>query len=307
MVSHTSSAALKAGLSMIFTGALVLGAASAPALAAAKGGPPKGKAEKGHSSGFKSSRGRNATPPAVTEDNDDDGVPNNIVDGGDNRHPSGRDRSVENGGSVNQGRSGADPDRGTNGGADKPGGRGGVDRIDQDGNNGCGNDDDFEDDNNGRCGGKRRNGTRGNQDRGTNPEDRGRPGSVPGGTGSGGTGTGGTGASDVPVPSAVLGVELVRPGDLAAPATLGSLLGGEPGQDARVLGVEVSRGLDPRASISALANTHEVPSRQPASSGWLPHTGWSADGMTQVALMLLGAGGTVVLASRRQPAVARTR
>ncbi|MDP8991952.1 MAG: hypothetical protein M3N31_02695 [Actinomycetota bacterium] len=289
-------------MSMIFTGALVLGAASAPALAAPKGGPPKGKAEKRHSSGPKPSRGRNATPPAVTEDNDDDGVPNNIVDGGDNRHPSGRDRSVEKGGSVNQGRSGSDPDRGTNGGADKPGGRGGLDRIDQDGNNGCGNDDDFEDDNNGRCGGKRRNSTRGNQGRGTSPENRGRPGSVPGGTG-----TGGTGASDLTVPSAVLGVEVLRPGDLAAPATLGSLLGGEPGQGARVLGVEVSRGLDPRASISALANTHEVLGRQPASSGSLPRTGWSADGMTQVALMLLGAGGTVVLASRRQPAVARTR
>ncbi|HLF41791.1 MAG TPA: hypothetical protein VI854_10015 [Acidimicrobiia bacterium] len=40
-----------------------------------------------------------------------------------------------------------------NGGADKPGCPGGVDRSDQDGNNGCGNDADFEDDNNGRCGG----------------------------------------------------------------------------------------------------------------------------------------------------------
>lgn len=29
-----------------------------------------------------------------------------------------------------------------------------MDLLDQDGNNGCGNDDDFEDDNNGNCGGK---------------------------------------------------------------------------------------------------------------------------------------------------------
>ena len=31
-------------------------------------------------------------------------------------------------------------------------GSGGVDKLDQDGNNGCGNDDDFEDDNEGWCG-----------------------------------------------------------------------------------------------------------------------------------------------------------
>ncbi|MFN2587680.1 MAG: hypothetical protein ABR613_06155, partial [Actinomycetota bacterium] len=42
----------------------------------------------------------------------------------------------------------------SNGGADKPNGPGGVDKADQDGNNGCGNDDDFEDDNEGWCGGK---------------------------------------------------------------------------------------------------------------------------------------------------------
>ncbi len=33
-----------------------------------------------------------------------------------------------------------------------PGVRGGLDVLDQDGNNGCGNDDDFEDDNEGWCG-----------------------------------------------------------------------------------------------------------------------------------------------------------
>jgi hypothetical protein len=87
----------------------------------------------------------------VTEDNDSDGVPNNVPDDGDNRHPSGRDRSVENGNSGNQGNSPSDPDGMSNGGADKPGGTGGVDQHDQDGNNGCGNDDDFEDDNNGKC------------------------------------------------------------------------------------------------------------------------------------------------------------
>ena len=97
---------------------------------------------------------------SYTEDTDtnDGGTRNNVADEGDNRHPSGRDRSVEQGGSGNQGRSESDPDdndRGperTNGGADKPNGPGGDDLADQDGNNGCGNDDDFEDDNEGWCG-----------------------------------------------------------------------------------------------------------------------------------------------------------
>ena len=92
----------------------------------------------------------------TTEDNDknDNDTPNNVADEGDNKHPSGKDRSVENGGSGNQGKSESDPDGDENGGPDKPGGAGGDDLADQDGNNGCGNDDDFEDDNNGNCGGK---------------------------------------------------------------------------------------------------------------------------------------------------------
>ncbi|MDQ3915282.1 MAG: MSCRAMM family adhesin SdrC [Actinomycetota bacterium] len=97
---------------------------------------------------------------AYTEDDDtnDGNTPNNVPDDGDNAHPSGKDRSVENGGSGNQGSSESDPDddgRGpdrSNGGPDKPNGSGGVDKADQDGNNGCGNDDDFEDDNEGWCG-----------------------------------------------------------------------------------------------------------------------------------------------------------
>ncbi len=88
----------------------------------------------------------------------------------DNQHPSGKDRSEEPGGSGNQGKSesapddnvgpmrnecGASPASDPRGGCtDKPGGSGGMDLQDQDGNNGCGNDDDFDDDNNGHCGGK---------------------------------------------------------------------------------------------------------------------------------------------------------
>ena len=98
---------------------------------------------------------------AYTEDNDtnDGGTPNNVSDEGDNAHPSGKDRSVENGGSGTQGKSESNPDDSKGPmryegalGDDKPNGPGGTDLADQDGNNGCGNDDDFDDDNNGWCG-----------------------------------------------------------------------------------------------------------------------------------------------------------
>lgn len=70
-------------------------------------------------------------------------------------HPSGKDRYVENGDSGTQGKAAHDPDGDYNYGVDQAGEDGGLYLIDQDGNNGCGNDQDFEDDNNGRCGGVR--------------------------------------------------------------------------------------------------------------------------------------------------------
>ena len=94
------------------------------------------------------------------EDNDtNDGTANNVEDDGDDAHPSGKDRSVESGGSGTQGKSESNPDdskgpqryEGARG-DDKANGPGGTDLADQDGNNGCGNDDDFDDDNNGHCG-----------------------------------------------------------------------------------------------------------------------------------------------------------
>jgi hypothetical protein len=136
-----------------------------PALAHHKdghdGGPPHGSdsSQSQQSSGGGSDHDGDADSDPnteYTEDNDtnDGGTPNNQPDEGDNRHPSGKDRSVENGGSGNQGKSESDPDGNSNGGRDKPNGSGGLDLADQDGNNGCGNDDDFEDDNNGNCGGR---------------------------------------------------------------------------------------------------------------------------------------------------------
>ena len=117
-------------------------------------GPGMAHHKSGHEGGPKKDK---SSSSGVTEDNDsnDGGTPNNVADDGDNKHPSGKDRSEENGNSGNQGNSASDPDGDSNGGPDKPGGSGGVDLADQDGNNGCGNDDDFEDDNNGNCGKKK--------------------------------------------------------------------------------------------------------------------------------------------------------
>jgi hypothetical protein len=72
-------------------------------------------------------------------------------------HPSGRDRHCEPGGSGTQGRARSEPDADGRGpdrndrGTDEPGHDGGLYPQDQDGNNGCGNDHDFEDDNEGWC------------------------------------------------------------------------------------------------------------------------------------------------------------
>ncbi len=101
---------------------------------------------------------------AVTEDNDTgDSFPNCPQTPPDpSRHPSGKDRYCEPQRAGNQGGAKSDPDddgRGpdrSNGGVDQPGGPGGAYDWDQDGNNGCGNDQDFEDDNEGRCLGRRK-------------------------------------------------------------------------------------------------------------------------------------------------------
>ncbi|HJR44721.1 MAG TPA: hypothetical protein VJ927_03895 [Actinomycetota bacterium] len=109
--------------------------------------------ETNHGAGADNDGDADSDPNTAHEDD------HTTADEGDNAHPSGKDRSVENGGSGNQGRSESNPDdskgpmryEGTQG-DDKPAGPGGTDLADQDGNNGCGNDDDFDDDNNGWCG-----------------------------------------------------------------------------------------------------------------------------------------------------------
>jgi hypothetical protein len=143
--------------------ALVLVAAT-PALAHHKDDHDKGgkpSSSTASDSGDKDGDADSDPNTAYTEDNDtnDGNTPNNVSDEGDNAHPSGKDRSVENGGSGTQGKSESNPDDSKgpmryegNIGDDKANGPGGTDLADQDGNNGCGNDDDFDDDNNGHCG-----------------------------------------------------------------------------------------------------------------------------------------------------------
>jgi hypothetical protein len=154
-----------AGLGVIMVIVALVALMTVPALAHHKDGHEQGNDKESSSQSSGSDHDGDADSDEdtqYTEDNDtnDGNTPNNVEDDGDNAHPSGKDRSVENGGSGNQGKSESDPDddgRGpdrTNGGPDKPNGSGGVDAADQDGNNGCGNDDDFEDDNEGWCGGK---------------------------------------------------------------------------------------------------------------------------------------------------------
>lgn len=79
-----------------------------------------------------------------------------VIDTSPSQHPSGKDRNNEPGNSYPQGKSGSNPD---GNGVDKPYPAGGKlpqtqGEADFDGNNGCGNDNNFSDDNNGNCGGK---------------------------------------------------------------------------------------------------------------------------------------------------------
>jgi hypothetical protein len=141
--------------------ALVL-AGMVPAMAHHKsdhaGGPPA-TVQGGGGGGDKDGDADSNTETALADSTSADAQPDNY-----NQHPSGKDKSGEAGGSGTQGKSESDPDSGDNGGIDKAGGLAteGGDTDDQDGNNGCGNDDDFEDDNNGNCGPKPGNGGGGN-------------------------------------------------------------------------------------------------------------------------------------------------
>ncbi len=218
---------------------------------------------------------------AYTEDDDtnDGNTPNNVPDDGDNAHPSGKDRSVENGGSGNQGSSESDPDddgRGpdrSNGGPDKPNGSGGVDKADQDGNNGCGNDDDFEDDNEGWCGRKPKPAPPAVAAEGPCDADATMPGTQP---------CKDDGSKPCDADATMPGTQPcdkneadVRPNVVTRP--------GKPAVPTVVLGERLARPEQPAAPLAA---------RQPAQplGGVLPFTGASLLAFVGAGLILIGAG-----------------
>ena len=226
-------------------------------------------------------QGADPTRTRLNKDSDsnDGGTPNNVSDGGDNAHPSSKDRSVEPGASGNQGRAAHDPDDDgngpdrSNGGLDQPGGPGGVDLADQDGNNGCGNDDDFEDDNEGRCLGRQSpGGPNPGRPEGPNPAD-------PNFAGPGG-----------PNPGAPEGPNLASPGrpNAAGPHPNGDGRGdGALGSDSAGSGGSL-RDLSPPPLVWALSSL-PPPSSWAATLARLPaklaHTG-----MSSVVIVLIGLG-----------------
>ena len=132
-------------------------------------GSPAFAGDKGQGDEHRKDRTESTTvrPDSATDDDDSiaDSAPADAD--ADNAHPSGNDRHEDKGA---QGHSNSTPDQNGSGperdyqGTDKSyevtaDGLGGVDKEDQDGNNGCGNDDDFEDDNEGLCLGREKSST----------------------------------------------------------------------------------------------------------------------------------------------------
>jgi hypothetical protein len=133
---------------LVFNVALLLALAS-PSLAGEK--PSKGNGSKQSSTDHDGDADSDSVTHDTEDEDDNDGdTRNNIPDDGDNEHPSGKDRSVEHGGTGNQGNSESNPDDSKGPmrferelGDDKPNGPGGMVLAVQDGNNGCGIVDDF--------------------------------------------------------------------------------------------------------------------------------------------------------------------
>ena len=175
-----------------------------------------------------------------------------------------------------QGRSLSDPDGDTNGGADKPGCTGGVDAGDRDGNNGCGNDADREDDNNGNCGG-------GNGQVPDNepPLDEG-PGDEPGQQEDGDDATDDTGTDgvDVIVEGAGLESESATPAAVAADTTT-----------ADTAAVTVPDDTTPEPETQVMGETLTAPDT-------LPRTGATVGGLALLGGLLVGGGRLTVLARK---------
>jgi LPXTG-motif cell wall-anchored protein len=287
-VQHTTTRA--AAVAAVATFGLV-GGFALPAAGAGKSAQAPGAAVAAEHAAMRSQG--DGQEPTWTEDNDtnDGGTPNNVPDEGDNQHPSGKDRSVEPGGSGNQGRSPSDPDddgRGpdrSNGGPDKPNGSGGVDLADQDGNNGCGNDDDFEDDNEGWCG---RNPKRANVTPPPAPEATDGDDDDTGGGSVGGSTLLLADDGEEEAPAEVLGTTTVIP--FGAPAVLRAATGTEG---------EVLSAMAVAPTVSA-RSTGAVAAATVVPAGTLPRTGGDPGSLLVVAIALVAAGGGLTATTRRQ-------
>jgi hypothetical protein len=233
----------------------------------------------------------------------------------DNKHPSGKDRTVENGGSGTQGRSASDPDGTDNEGPDKAGYDGGLDKADQDGNNGCGNDDDFEDDNRGNCLGRegapgqaKTPGAAVGGEEGQPSEDEELDGTtIVGGTGGTDATVGGTdstsgsqagseedGAAVIASTSTVGGARVLGSSATRSPSATAFTPAGAPKAD--VLGSAVTR------QLGALAADGAADSGSDSGFGSLPRTGVALATMALLGLALAGIGTVVTRLSRSDAA-----
>ena len=152
--------------------------------------------------------------------------------------PGSADREVEPGGSGYQGKSNSNPD---GEGVDKPYAAAGQDaetqgESDYDGNNGCGNDTDFADDNNGNCG-------KPDKDRG--PDDGGEGGGEVAATGG---------------ENKTTGNALATTGEVTSGQTAG-----ETASSAQVLGIQIERSAAPAASAAVATNA--APAEGAAAGG----------------------------------------
>ena len=187
--------------------------------------------------------------------------------------PGNANRDVENGGSGTQGKSHSNPD---GEGVDKPyeaAGQAAESQGDSDfdGNNGCGNDADFADDNNGNCGGLKKGHTK-EREEGGSTEVGGETGSKP--------------IVHTPQTDVLANGETVtQPAGTAA--ALGSVA---DTQGAQVLGVQYER---PAAAAAAGAETRPVARVLSAGAergAALARTGSGLGLLAVVALVLIGAG-----------------
>ena len=284
--------------------ALLVGLLAPAALAHHRTEHTQGNTTESTDSGDKDGDADSDSNTAYTEDNDtnDNNTADGMSDEGDNAHPSGNDKSVENGNSGTQGRSESNPDDSVGPmryegdlGDDKANGPGGTDLADQDGNNGCGNDDDFDDDNNGWCGKPTETDTDTEVEGSTENKPCDADATMPGTQPCGGDIVQGDTITDKPCPlTGFMGGVL---GELCGPVDVGAEVIDNPaGPDVdadedEVLGIRFNAAVQPAAVQPAAVQAAAVAAAPEAAGAVLPFTGISnLVPFLAVAMMLISAG-----------------